>query len=217
VTVGELTSWANGAAFTVRDTPVTWAEVLGFVSGALCVWLVARQHIANWPIGIANNVFFLLLFGAAGLYADAGLQVVYVALALYGWWQWLFGDTSSAGRAPLTVRRTSGREWAVLAAAGLLGTVALHVLLDWATDSTVPFWDAVTTVLSLLATYGQCRKLLESWWLWIAADLIYLPLYGYKQLWLTAGLYGVFLALCVVGLVSWRAETRRPVLEGAAA
>jgi nicotinamide mononucleotide transporter len=211
-----LTTWANTAAFTLGSTPVTWAEVLGFLSGAWCVWLVARQHIANWPIGIANNVFFLVLFGAAGLYADAGLQIVYIALALYGWWGWLFGDRIDDRRGPLTVRRTTPREWAVLAAAGVLGTAALHVLLDRVTDSTVPFWDALTTVLSLLATYGQCRKLLESWWLWIAADVVYIPLYVYKQLWLTAGLYGVFLALCVVGLVSWRGATR-PVLEGAAA
>ncbi|WP_031186945.1 nicotinamide mononucleotide transporter family protein, partial [Streptomyces sp. NRRL S-1896] len=61
---------------TILDTPVSWTEVLGFGSGALCVWLVARQHLANWPIGIANNLFFILLFTQAGLYADAGLQIV---------------------------------------------------------------------------------------------------------------------------------------------
>ncbi len=60
-------------------------EILGFVSGALCVWLVARQNVWNWPIGIANNVMFLILFWTAGIYADAGLQVVYMGLALYGW------------------------------------------------------------------------------------------------------------------------------------
>lgn len=76
---------------TVLDTPVSWTEVLGFGSGALCVWLVARQHLANWPIGIANNVFFILLFAQSGLYADAGLQIVFIALAAYGWWTWTHG------------------------------------------------------------------------------------------------------------------------------
>lgn len=85
-----------------------------------------------------------------------------------------------------------------------MGVLGLTLLLGRVTDSTVPFWDALTTGLSLMATYGQCRKLVESWWLWIAADLVYIPLYAYKGLYLTSALYVGFLALCVVGLLGWR-------------
>ncbi|MFF8954610.1 nicotinamide riboside transporter PnuC [Streptomyces sp. NPDC014894] len=187
--------------FTVLGTPVSWTEVLGFGSGALCVWLVARQHIANWPIGIANNVFFVLLFTQAGLYADAGLQIVFITLAAYGWWTWTHGG--GPGSAELPVRRTSRTEWIWLIAAGVVGTAAVTLLLDRATDSTVPFWDALTCALSLMATYGQCRKRLESWWLWIAADVIYIPLYAHKELYLTSLLYTGFLVLCVIGLRNW--------------
>lgn len=189
---------------TLLDTPISWTEVLGFGSGALCVWLVARQHIANWPIGIANNLFFILLFTSSGLYADAGLQLVFITLAVWGWWTWAHGG--GPGSTELPVSRTGRAEWAWLTAAGLVGTLALTLLLDRVTDSTVPFWDALTTALSLMATYGQCRKLLESWWLWIAADVVYIPLYAYKDLYLTSLLYVGFLALCVVGLVGWRRE-----------
>lgn len=182
---------------------LSWTEVLGFATGALCVWLVARQHIANWPIGIANNIFFIVLFAQAGLYADAGLQIVFVALAAYGWWSWTHGGGPGTAEA-LPVRRTTRTEWAALAAAGAVGVLGLTLLLSRVTDSTVPFWDALTTVLSLAATYGQCRKLVESWWLWIAADLVYIPLYAYKGLYLTSVLYAGFLALCVVGLLGWR-------------
>ncbi|TDU78982.1 nicotinamide riboside transporter PnuC [Streptomyces sp. KS 21] len=182
---------------------MSWTEILGFATGALCVWLVARQHVANWPIGIANNVFFIVLFAQAGLYADAGLQIVFIALAAYGWWSWTHGGGPGSAEA-LPVRRTTRTEWAVLAAAGAVGVLGLTLLLSHVTDSTVPFWDALTTGLSLMATYGQCRKLVESWWLWIAADLVYIPLYLYKGLYLTSALYAGFLALCVVGLLGWR-------------
>lgn len=187
----------------------SWTEILGFVTGAVCVWLVARQHIANWPIGIANNVFFIVLFAQAGLYADAGLQVVFIALAAYGWWSWTHGGGPGTTTA-LPVRRTTAAEWTVLAAAGAVGVLGLTLLLSRATDSTVPFWDALTTGLSLMATYGQCRKLVESWWLWIAADLVYIPLYAYKGLYLTSLLYVGFLALCVAGLLGWRRTLPAP-------
>ncbi|MFI8293849.1 nicotinamide riboside transporter PnuC [Streptomyces sp. NPDC085614] len=203
--------------FTVLDTPVAWTEVLGFGSGALCVWLVARQHLANWPVGIANNLFFVLLFTQAGLYADAGLQLVFIALAAYGWWTWTHGG--GPGSDALPVRRTSRTEWTWLLAAGAVGTLALTLLLDRATDSTVPFWDALTTALSLMATYGQCRKRLESWWLWIAADVVYVPLYAYKDLYLTSLLYVGFMTLCVLGLRGWTrdlATVRAVPVEAAA-
>ncbi|WP_030907886.1 nicotinamide riboside transporter PnuC [Streptomyces sp. NRRL F-5126] len=190
---------------TVLGTTVSWTEVLGFGSGALCVWLVARQHLANWPVGIANNLFYLLLFAQTGLYADAGLQIVFIVLAAYGWWVWAHGGgPESAGALP--VRRSTRAEWALLCAAGTVGTAALTLLLGRFTDSTVPFWDALTTALSLAATYGQCRKLLESWWLWIAADLVYVPLYAYKGLYLTSLLYVGFVALCVTGLRGWHRD-----------
>ncbi|WP_338675689.1 nicotinamide riboside transporter PnuC [Streptomyces sp. SCSIO 30461] len=205
--------------FTLLDTPVGWTEVLGFGSGALCVWLVARQHMANWPVGIANNLLFTLLFTQAGLYADAALQVVFITLAAYGWRTWTHGGGPGSGALP--VRRTTRTEWAWLLAAGAVATFALTLLLDRATDSAVPFWDALTTALSLMATYGQCRKRLESWWLWIAADVVYVPLYAYKELYLTALLYAGFLALCVSGLRSWsrdqeEADQRRPMEVAAA-
>src|SRR3954464_12629202 len=102
-----------GTAFTLGGTPTTWAEVLGFVTGVINVWLVVRQNIWNWPIGIANVILLGLIFLAGGLYAGGGLQAVYVVLQAYGWWQWLYGGQ---GRTELTTRRTSVPEWAALAA-----------------------------------------------------------------------------------------------------
>jgi nicotinamide mononucleotide transporter len=200
-----MIDWLNSTALTAFGAPTTWAEVLGFATGLINVWLLVRQHILNWPVGILNVALLMLVFWSAGLYADAGLQILYVLLGVYGWWAWRHGG---ADRTHLVVRTTTRTEWLAQAAAGVLLTAALWLFLDRLTSSTVPFADALTTALSLLATYGQSRKLVENWWLWIAADLIYIPLYGYKDLWLTSLLYVAFLALCVAGLRAWQSARR---------
>jgi nicotinamide mononucleotide transporter len=175
-------------------------EILGFITGALCVWLLARQNIWNWPIGIANNIFYIVVFLKSGLFGDAGLQVVYIALAAYGWWTWAYPDET---RAELPVAKTSLRQWAWLIPATAAAALLLRAFLAAYTPSTVPGWDGVTTALSLAATWGQCKKLVESWWIWIAVDVIYIPLYLYKGLGVTAVLYFVFMLLCIAGLRSW--------------
>lgn len=195
-----MLAFLNSTAFSAFGAPTSWAEVFGFVTGAWCVYLVGRQSILNWPIGIVNNLVWILLFATAGLYADSGLQIVYIALAVWGWSNWARGRVGGV----LPVTGTSATEWVRLAAVGVAGTTAITVLLDTATTSTVSFWDAVTTMLSLLATWGQATKRWESWLLWIAADLIYIPLYLHKGLTLTALLYTGFLLLCVRGLIAWR-------------
>jgi nicotinamide mononucleotide transporter len=196
----DVIDWLNGTAVTAFGVGTTWAEVLGFATGLVTVWLLVRQHILNWPLGILNVLLLMLVFWTAGLYADASLQIVYVLLGGYGWWAWLYGGER---RSHLVVRKTSSTEWLWLALAGIVLTAGLWAFLAKLTGSTVPLADALTTALSLLATYGQTRKLVENWWLWIAADVIYIPLYGYKDLWLTAILYVAFMALCVLGLRAW--------------
>ena len=200
-----MIDWLNTTALTAFGAPTTWAEVLGFATGLINVGLLVRQHILNWPVGILNVALLMLVFWSAGLYADASLQVLYVLLGCYGWWAWLHGGQD---RSHLLVRPTTRTEWPAQAVAGVLLTAGLWLFLDRLTNSTVPLADAVTTALSLLATYGQSRKLIENWWLWIAADLIYIPLYGYKDLWLTSILYVAFLALCVAGLRAWQSALR---------
>ena len=175
-------------------------EVLGFVTGALCVWLLVRQNIWNWPIGIANNLFFIALFYRSGLYADMGLQGFYIAIGLYGWWNWLHGglDHGSA-----KVGRTPPR-WAIGLAAGVvLATWLLSALLRRYTNSTVPVLDSLITALSLSAQFMMARKWLENWGVWILANCLSIGLLVYKGLYLTSGLYAVYQVLCVLGLLEW--------------
>jgi nicotinamide mononucleotide transporter len=194
----------NEAAFTLWGAPVTWAEVFGDVTGALCVWLVARQHILNWPLGLVNNTFWALLFWNAKLYADSVLQGFFFVLGVFGWWTWTFGGEGA--RNSLPVRRTSSSEWIWIGAITAAATVALAFFLDRQTDSPAPLWDSSVLTLSLAATYGQAKKLLECWWLWIAVDIISVPLYISRQLYPTAALYIVFGIMCVIGLIGWRRD-----------
>jgi nicotinamide mononucleotide transporter len=198
-----ILDWLNTPAFTAFGAPTSWAEVLGFLTGLATVYLVARKNVWNWPVGIANASLWIVLFGGAGLYADASLQVVYIVLGLWGWWMWLHVGTKRIDR---QITRTSRKEWMGLIAAGVAGTLFLVWFLDTQTGSTVPWADGATTAISLMAVYGQSKKKLESWYLWILADMIYIPLYQYKGLTLTAILYVGFAALCVYGLIGWRKD-----------
>jgi nicotinamide mononucleotide transporter len=187
-------------------------EWLGVITGAGCVWLAVRQHIANWPIGIANNVLMFFLFVPKKLYADAALQLLYVGLGLYGWWHWLYGNP--AKRDSLPVRRTPTAEaWGVAVAAA-----ATFTLVSWAlitlTDSDVPYWDAFPTTMSLVAQYLITRKYLSNWAVWIfGVNLPYLALYEYKALPLIAGLQVVFIVLSVLGWRDWRRSMQADASE----
>jgi len=195
---------------------MTWTEILGFVTGAASVLLAVRESAWNWPVGIVNNVFFLILFWKAKLYADAFLQIVYIIISIFGWWNWLRGG---AGRTELPISRTGMRTGILLALVTAASTAVLAVALRRLTDSVVPIWDGVTTALSLTAQYMLSRKLLENWWVWIAADAIYIALYCYKSLYLTGVLYLLFFAMCIAGYARWRTSlaTRPAISPGEAA
>lgn len=190
-------SWRGWAPFGLA--PFTLTEALGFVTGALCVYLVVRENVWNFPVGIANCVFFLVLFTQARLYGDAALQIIYIALGFQGWYLWLRGGEN---RTPLRVERASRTHLVGVAAFVVAGTVALTIFFRRVNDS-APFLDAFTTVLSLGAQYLLNRKAVENWLLWITADVVYIYLYFTRGLQLTAVLYFVFLCLCVAGLRAW--------------
>ncbi len=192
----------NAVAFTMWGDPVSWAELLGFVTGGACVALTVRRSVTNFPVGIANSTFFLVLFASAQLWADSGLQVIYIILGFIGWRQWLYGNTE---RTPLPVRGVSRRHFMWCAAAVAIGTAALYPLLLSVHDS-APFLDALTTSLSLVAQWLLNGKWIESWYFWITADCIYVPLYFSRGLNLTAVVYMLFLTLCVAGWRAWRRE-----------
>ena len=197
----------NLVLFRLGDDAVSSAELLGFVTGATCVWLTVRASVANFGVGIANSAFFLVLFLAARLYADAALQVVYIVLGAAGWWQWVHGGGGRSDSRPITV---AGARLLLGCLAGIaLATVGLTLVLR-AVDDVAPFWDALTTALSLAAQLLLNLKMVQNWYFWISADLVYIPLYAVKHLDLTAVVYVLFLLMCLRGLYEWRRRGRAP-------
>lgn len=176
-------------------------ELVAVVFGLVSVYLSARENILSWPTAIVNVAIFFVLFWRAKLYADAVLQLVYLALSVYGWYEWRFGG---AQHTRLLVSRVTRQHWMTLVPLFLLGGFGLGAALARYTDSPVPYFDALLTSASLVAQWMMTRKLLENWLVWILADLVYVPLFIQRGLPLTALQYAVFLALAAMGWVGWR-------------
>jgi nicotinamide mononucleotide transporter len=192
-----------GAAFTLWGSPVTWAEVLAFVLALAMVGCNIRVNPTGWPLAIASSLIYGVLFWDSRLYGEASLQIVFVLVALWGWWQWLRG-TGDDGAA-LRVRRLSTRSRWLLLGGVLLAWPALGWLLLRTTDTDVPWFDALPTVGSIAGQWLLGRKYVENWPTWVAVNLISIGLFAWKGLWLTALLYALFALLALVG---WRAWTR---------
>lgn len=189
--------------FTLLGSPVTALEVLAFV---LSLWMVLcnlRVNPLAWPLAMASSAMYGVLFAGSRLYGEATLQLLFIALAGWGWWQWLRG-TADDGRRLQVHRLTTRQRWAA-AAATLAAWPLVGLLLKHATDSDVPFLDALPTVGSIAGQVLLGRKLVENWAVWLAVNVVSVGLFAVKALWLTVLLYAIFAVLSVVG---WRAWAR---------
>jgi nicotinamide mononucleotide transporter len=185
-------------------------ELAAVVVTLLAVYLTTRQIISCWPLAMVSVTLYAIVFYDARLYADMGLQGLYFGLAVYGWWAWVHGGK---GRGKLEVSRTSRRTRALLILVAALGGILLGQTLARFTNASLPFMDSMLTSFSIAAQWMQTRKLLECWLLWLVVDVCYVGMFGYKELYLTAGLYAVFLVLAALGFAEWRRSMRSSPLE----
>jgi nicotinamide mononucleotide transporter len=180
-------------------------EIIASLLGVVSVWFSVKRNIWVFPIGIVMVILYIVVFYQARLYSDMLLQVVYVFMQLHGWFEWSRGDRADDEK--IAIGRLSLFQWGASGVVQVAGTIALGYTMSRFTDAALPWLDAFTTVMSLIAQWWVNKKYLENWVLWMLVDLIYLYQYTVKGLYLTTGLYFVFFILAILGYREWRKKS----------
>ncbi|WP_296261443.1 MULTISPECIES: nicotinamide riboside transporter PnuC [unclassified Pseudomonas] len=178
-------------------------ELVAAALGVIAVWLTVKQNPWGWPIGLVMVLLYTWIFFDVKLYSDMLLQVVYAGLQVYGWWQWTRRGAAMNAR---TVTSLGNGELSLSLAIGALVSLALGAAMAHFTDAAQPWLDAALTGFSLVAQVWMAQKRLQCWPLWVVLDVIFVALFLYKTLYLTAALYALFTLLAVQGWRDWRAD-----------
>lgn len=181
-------------------------EIIAVLLNILGVWLTARRIRWCWPVSVLAVLLYAWIFYQAKLYSDTLLQGIFALLQGYGWWRWSQGGLTHG---KVRVARLPLREGLLGLLFGALGAVLLGALMHRFTDAAVPWFDALLTAFSLVASVWAARKYVVSWWLWIVLDCLYVGLFLFKDLRLTAALYAGFVLLAVYGLRAWQQDLAR--------
>ena len=183
-----------------------YIEILGTIVGLLYLWLEYRASIYLWVASVVMPAIYLVIYYQAGLYADFGINIYYLIIAVYGWAAWRYGfaiGRGSEGR-ELPISHTPARLWLPLAGVTSIVFVAIVWMLINLTDSSVPYADAFTTALSVVGMWLLARKYIEQWWVWLVVDVVSVALYIYKDLHFTAALYALYAVVAIFGYRKWK-------------
>ncbi len=204
--------WLLEGSITIGSSAILVREVVGNGFGLLSAVGGMRRRVWAWPVGIAGNlVLFTVFVGGIldkpqvhDLWGQAGRQVFFLGVSLYGWWRWRQsrdrGDAADGGA--ITPTWAGPRGWAQLAALAVAGTAVFYVVLR-ELGSWGPLPDAWILTGSILATYGMARGWIEFWLIWIAVDVVGVPLLLRAGYYPSAVLYLVYGAFCIWGFVTW--------------
>ena len=194
-----------------------WLEVLGTVTGIIYLYQEVKASIYMWVTGIIMPAISIFVYYDAGLYADFGINIYYCIAAIYGFLVWQFGGkfsqffnkrkTKNDGKETeksLPITRTPLHKYWQLTLCFVLCFIAIGIILNRYTDSTVPWWDSFTTSLSIVGMWMLARKWIEQWWAWVAVDAVSTYLYIYKGIYFYAALYGIYTIIAIYGYYKWK-------------
>jgi nicotinamide mononucleotide transporter len=176
-------------------------ELAGFLVTVVSIWLATRENVWYYPTGIASVLLYAWIFFSAHLYAETALQFVWLALMIYGWYEWLHGGVN---RTELPVTKTPAMHWIAIAVTGLVASAAIFAIQWRFTDNPNPLVDSSIFAWSIVAQWMTARKYIENWWLWIVINIVAVPLYIHRKIYFTALLYAILFVLAFEGLRKWR-------------
>ena len=210
----------NTIACTILGYPLSYLELVGTLFNLWSVWLVIRQQLLTWPVGIIGVLLFMLLFYQIRLYSDTLEQIYYLVASVYGWWLW--ARAKERPEQPFVPYLSKGPTLGLVllftvvlsgATSELMSRVHLWLPMLFPQPAAFPFLDALTTVMSFSAMWLMAQKRLESWVYWICVDVIGIGLYYVQGVRFIALLYIVLLGLAINGLITWLRAARHPIPE----
>ena len=178
-----------------------YLEILGTIVGLVYLYLEYKADIWLWLASIIMPAIYLVVFYDAGLYADTAINIYYLVVAIYGWFSWKYGSGKSS---ELAISNISPRQ--IVAMVGLYAVmqVAISLALLHLTDSDVPWFNGLTSALSIVGMWMLARKWIEQWIVWIVVDILSAGLYCHKGLYLTAILYALYAVIAIFGYRKWK-------------
>ena len=194
--VQSLQTWWQGQS---------WLEIAGVISGLLCVYLAAKNVIWNWPLAIISVSIYIFIFYETNLFADMGLQFYFLVVNIYGWYYWSQKPATQQKTPVVSVKKREAllSLAAIIAFTFLLGSLLKH------TTASYPYIDSFCTACSLIAQFFMARKVLQNWLLWVFVDIIYVGVYLFKGLHLTAVMYAIYVVIALIGYFDWKKEYQK--------
>jgi nicotinamide mononucleotide transporter len=183
----------------------TLLEIIGVITGLLCVYLAAKNIIWNWPLAIISVIIYIFIFFEAHLFADMGLQVYFLVVNIYGWYFWSKKPTTDE---KVPVMRIARKETLLSGLAIVLFTFLLGSVLKY-TSASFPYLDSFCAACSIVAQILMARKVLENWLIWVFVDVIYVGVYIFKDLHLTALMYAIYVAIALMGYIDWKKDWKK--------
>lgn len=189
------------------DTITQWIgnnyfELFGVLTSLLYIWLEINQKSSMWMVGFITSAIYIVVFFQSKFYADMSLNVYYVFASVYGWYCWRYARNKA--KKDLPVSRINWRLGITLFIISAVLFVFIGYILDHYTDSPIPYYDSLTTSLSIVATWMLAHKIWEQWHVWIFVNFFSAGLYLWRGLYPTFGLFIVYGVMSIVGLIKWR-------------